>query len=89
MPATVLEKTGEQIEETVSKAGRMTAKIGETLHERLDEAKLIAKRQVHAAEEAIDQTKLKIRKHPVETVVGTLIVGIATGMLLGWVLRRK
>lgn len=89
MPATVIEKTSQQIEETVDKAGRMTAKIGETLHEHLDEARLLAKRQVHAAEEALDETKRKIRKHPVETVVGTLIVGVATGMLLGWVLKRK
>lgn len=89
MPSTVLERTTEQITETVEKAARATTNIGGAIQERLDEAKLMAKRGAHAAEELLDESKVHIKRHPAAAVTATFLLGLGIGSLLGWTLRRK
>lgn len=89
MPQKVLERTSEQIAGTVERAARATSSIGSALHDRYDEAKLLARRGTHAAEEFFDESKLHIKRHPVAAVVGSFSLGLGVGILLGWTLRRK
>ncbi len=89
MTPTVLEKTSDQISETVGKAARATTNIGGALHDRLDEARLLARRGAHRAEELLDESKVHIRRHPAAALTGAFALGLGIGMLLGWTVRRK
>ncbi|MDT8070163.1 MAG: hypothetical protein ROO76_18510 [Terriglobia bacterium] len=89
MRQTVLERTSEQIADTVGKAARATGSIGSALHDRYDEAKQLARRGTHRAEELFDESKLHIKRHPVAAVAGSFSLGLGIGILLGWTLRRK
>lgn len=89
MTQTVLEKAGERIAETVDKASRTTANIGNRLHERFDETKTVAKRGVRAAEELLDDTRSHIKKHPATSVAGAFVAGLLLGTVAGWLIRRK
>jgi ElaB/YqjD/DUF883 family membrane-anchored ribosome-binding protein len=89
MPSTVLERTSEQIAETVEKATRATTNIGDALHERLDDARKMAKRGAQTAGEFLDESKVHIKRHPAAAVTATFLLGLGIGSLLGWSLRRK
>jgi ElaB/YqjD/DUF883 family membrane-anchored ribosome-binding protein len=86
---TVLERTTEQIADTVEKASRATTKMGNVLQERYESARSMAKRGAHAAEEIADETRQQIKRRPVESITVTFLIGVLTGTLLGWMLRRK
>jgi ElaB/YqjD/DUF883 family membrane-anchored ribosome-binding protein len=89
MPQSVLERTTEQISETVEKAARATSNIGDAVHERLADAKLIARRSAHRAEELLEEGEKHIRRHPTAAVTGIFLLGLGIGALAGWTLQRK
>jgi ElaB/YqjD/DUF883 family membrane-anchored ribosome-binding protein len=89
MPQSVLERTGEQISETVGKAARATSNIGDAMHERLQDARAFARRGAHRAEEMIDRGEKHVRRHPTAAVTGIFVLGLGIGVLVGWTLRRK
>lgn len=89
MPSKVLDRTSEQIGETIDKAVRTTANIGDVLRERFDDAKVLARRSAHRAEEIVDEGRTHIKRHPVAAVVGCFLLGLGIGTVVGWTLRRK
>jgi len=89
MPQTVLERTGGQVTETVGRAACATSRMGDAVRERLDEAKVFARRHVHRAEGFLDKGKTHIRRHPAVAITGSFSLGLGIGMLVGWTLRRK
>lgn len=89
MPQSVLERTSEQISETVEKAARATSNIGDAMHERLADAKVLARRSAHRAEELLEQGEKHVRRHPAAAVIGIFALGLGIGALVGWTLRRK
>jgi len=89
MPQKVLDRTSEQIGETIDKAVRTTSKIGDLLRERFDDAKVLARHSGHRAEEFFDEGKTHIKRHPVAAVIGCFLLGLSIGTVVGWTLRRK
>lgn len=89
MPQTVLERTSEQISETVEKAARATSGICDSVQESLEDARLLARRGAHRAEELIAEGEKHIRRHPSAAVSGIFVLGLGIGVLVGWTLRRK
>jgi hypothetical protein len=47
------------------------------------------KRSGDLAEEMIDNTTRRVKRHPVETVVATFTLGLIVGGLIGWMASRK
>ena len=41
-----------------------------------------------AAEELFDDTTKRLQRHPVETIVGSVVIGIAIGLVVGWLIAR-
>ncbi|HET6207490.1 MAG TPA: hypothetical protein VFD98_11820 [Terracidiphilus sp.] len=89
MSDTVVGRASEQISETARAATRLTSAMGDVVEEGLGVARRVAKQAGDAAEEFFDETTKRLERHPVETVVGSLAVGVAIGFLIGWLVSRE
>jgi hypothetical protein len=89
MTQSVLERTGEQIAETARKASRATSAVADAFDDGVAAGRRVAKQSGDAAEEFMDDTTKRLQRHPVETMVATFAMGIATGVVIGWMIRRK
>ena len=89
MAQSVLERTGEQIAETARKASRATAAVADAFEDGVEAARRAAKQGGDAAEELLDDTTKRLQRHPFETVVATFAVGVAAGILIGWMVKRR
>ena len=89
MTQSVLERTGNQIAETARKASRATSTVADGFEDRVEAAKLAAKQGGDAAEEFLDDTTKRVQRHPIETVAATFAIGVAAGVLIGWMVRRR
>jgi ElaB/YqjD/DUF883 family membrane-anchored ribosome-binding protein len=89
MAQSVLERTGEQVAESARKASRATSAIADAIEDGVEAARRFAKQGGDAAEEFLDDTTKRIQRHPVETVVTTFAIGMAAGVLIGWMVKRR
>ena len=89
MTQSVLERTGEQIAETARKASRVTSAVADAFEGGVEAARRAAKQSGDAAEEFMDDTTKRLQRHPIETVAATFTLGIAVGILIGWMVKRK
>lgn len=89
MAGNVFEKADERTAESIHKVSRTTSAVAEAIESGIDTAKRLGKHGSDAAEELMDDTVLRIKRHPVETVVAAFAVGFAVGGLLDRLIRRK
>ena len=89
MAQSVLERTGEQVAEAARKASRAASAVADALEDGVGAARRVAKQGGDAAEEFLDDTTKRLQRHPIETVVTTFAIGIAVGILIGWVAKRR
>lgn len=85
----VLEKAGEHIAETAHKASRATTAMTEAFEDGVGMAKRAIKHGCDAAEEFMEDSQQRIKRHPVETVVAAFAIGTVFGVAVGWLARRK
>jgi ElaB/YqjD/DUF883 family membrane-anchored ribosome-binding protein len=89
MTESILERTGDQIAETARKASRAASAAADAFEDGLQAARRVAKQGGDAAEEFMDDTTKRLQRHPVETMVATFAVGIAAGVVIGWMIKRR
>jgi hypothetical protein len=97
MAQSVVEWTGERISETARQASRAATALADALEESLGATRRVAKQGGDAAEELMDDTIKRLQRHPVETVIATfsigiatgITIGVATGIFIGWMMRRR
>ena len=89
MTQSVLERTTEQIAETARKASRATSAVADAFEDGVEVARRAAKQGGDAAEEFLDDTTKRLQRHPIETVAVTFATGVAVGMLIGWMVKRR
>jgi F0F1-type ATP synthase assembly protein I len=89
MTQSVLERTGDQIAETARKASRATSAVADAFDDGVAAARRVAKQSGDAAEEFMDDTTRRLQRHPVETMVAAFATGIAVGIAIGWMVKRK
>jgi len=89
MTQSVLERTGEQIAETARKASRATSAVADAFEDGVEAARRAAKQGGDAAEEFMDDTTKRLQRHPIETVAATFTLGVAVGILIGWMVKRR
>jgi ElaB/YqjD/DUF883 family membrane-anchored ribosome-binding protein len=89
MAQSVLEQTGEQIAQTARKASRAASAVADALEDGVGAAQRVAKQGGDAAEELFDDTVKRLQRHPIETVVVTFTIGVAAGVAIGWMMKRR
>ena len=89
MTQSVLERTGEQIAETARKVSRATSAVADAFEDGVEAARRAAKQGGDAAEEFMDDTTKRLQRHPIETVAATFTLGVAVGILIGWMVKRR
>ena len=89
MAQSVSERTGEQIAETARKASHAASAVADAFEDGVGAARRVAKQGGDAAEELLDDTTKRLQRHPIETIVVTFAVGVAAGMAIGWMIKRR
>jgi len=89
MPENVMEKADARIAESIHKMSRATAAVAGALDEGIDVAKRVGKRSSDAAEELMDDTTQRIKRHPVESLVAAFAAGVFVGGVMACLIRRK
>jgi ElaB/YqjD/DUF883 family membrane-anchored ribosome-binding protein len=88
MMQSMFERTGEQIADTAHKTSRAASAVADALEDGVGAARRAAKQGCYAAAELFDDTKRRVQRHPVETVMATFAAGIAVGTVISWMMRR-
>ena len=89
MTENIVDKAEAQVAESIRKLTLATSAMAEAIDEGVGAIKLAVKRSGDLAEEMIDDTTQRVKRHPVETVVATFTLGLIVGGLIGWVASRK
>jgi len=89
MAETILERADEQVAEAIRKLSHATSSMAEAIDEGVGVIRIAVKRSGDLAEEIMDDTTQRVKRHPIETVVATLAVGLAGSAFIGWMLSRK
>jgi len=89
MTKDLLEKADEQVTESIRKLTRASSAMADAIDESTDVIKHAIKRSGDAAEELLDDTTRRVKRHPVETMAVTFTLGVIVGGLIGWLVSRR
>jgi len=89
MSQTVVEKTAEAISESDHQASRATSAITDAIEDGVSVARHAAKQGCDAAEEFLDDSTRRLRRHLALTVTTTFVAGATAGALIGWMMKRR
>jgi hypothetical protein len=89
MSQTVVERTAEHIAESAQQASRATSAIADAIEDGVGVVRRAAKQGGDAAEEILNDTTERLQRHLVLTVATTFAIGVTTGALLGWMMKRR
>ena len=89
MAKDILENADEQVAESIRKLTRATSAMAEAIDEGTDVIKHAIKQTGDVAEELLEDTTQRIKRHPVETMAATFTLGVVVGGLIGWLVARR
>lgn len=89
MSQTLVERTAEHIADSAHQASRATSAIADAIEGGVGVMRRAAKHGGDAAEEFLDDTTGRLQRHLVLTVATTFAVGLTSGALIGWMLKRR
>lgn len=89
MAKSVAGQTANYIGESVSKASEFTSSVANAVEDGFDTAKRAAQDGRDAVEEFIDDTTRRVKRHPIQSILLSLAVGLAFGFLVGRVTRGE
>jgi ElaB/YqjD/DUF883 family membrane-anchored ribosome-binding protein len=89
MTKSVLERAEENLVDPMHKVSRATAAVAEAIEDGIHAVKRVGKAGSDAAEEFIDDTKDRIKRHPAGTVATAFALGFIFGGLFDFMVRGK
>ncbi len=89
MAKDTLERIDDQVAESIRRLTRATSAMADAIDESTKIIKHTIKRSGDAAEELLDDTTERIKRHPVETMAATFTLGVIVGGFLGWFMSRR
>jgi ElaB/YqjD/DUF883 family membrane-anchored ribosome-binding protein len=84
MAKTVLDKTGEYIDDSARKAAEFSSTVANAVGDGLGVAKRAAREGREAVGDFVDDATKRVKRRPIESVVLSLAVGVALGFLIAW-----
>ena len=85
----ILENADEQVAESIRKLTRATSAMADAIDEGTNAIKHAIKQTGDVAEELLEDTTQRIKRHPVETMAATFTLGVIVGGFLGWLVARR
>ena len=89
MAENILEKADAQVAESIRKLSHATSAMTEAIDEGVGAIKSAVKRSGDLAEELMDDTIHRVKRHPVETMAATFTLGVIVGGIIGWMVSRR
>jgi ElaB/YqjD/DUF883 family membrane-anchored ribosome-binding protein len=89
MPEAVMERASEQLTESAHRISKAASAFADAFDDGLTLTKRAIKHSGQALEDLMDDNTQRIKRHPLETVVGTFVAGFGIGMLFGWLMKRR
>ncbi len=89
MTLDILERTDEQVAESIRKLTRATSAMADAIDEGTNIIKHAIKRSGDTAEELLDDATQRVKRHPVETMAATFTLGVVVGGFIGWLASRR
>ena len=89
MSQTVAESAAAHVAASAHQASCATRAIVDGIENGVAAVRCAAKQSGDAAEEFLNDTTARIQRHPVLSLVATLVVGLGAGTLIGWMLKRR
>jgi ElaB/YqjD/DUF883 family membrane-anchored ribosome-binding protein len=89
MAENILEKADEQVAESMRKLTRSASAMADAIDEGVGVIKRAVKRSGDVAEELMDDTTQRVKRHPVETMAATFALGVVVGAFIGWMVSRR
>jgi hypothetical protein len=89
MTKDIMEKADEQVAESIRKLTRATSAMADAIDEGVGVIKHAVKRSGDVAEELMDDTTQRVKRHPIETMAATFVAGAIVGGLIGWGMSRR
>lgn len=68
---------------------RAASALADAVEDSLAAAKRIGSDTSDAAEQLMDDTSQRIKRHPVETVIGAFAAGLTLGAFIAWLAHRR
>jgi hypothetical protein len=87
--AGIMEKADEQVQDSIRKITRSASAMAEAIDEGTDVIKHAIKRSGDVAEELLDDTTQRVKRHPVETMAATFALSVVVGGFVGWLVARR
>lgn len=85
----ILERADAQVAESIRKLSHATSAMADAIDEGMGVIKRAVKRSGDVAEELMDDTTQRVKRHPAETIVATLALGLVAGVFIGWMVSRR
>jgi len=89
MAENILEKAETQVAATIHRLSRASSAMADVIDESMGVIKRAVKRSGDVAEELMDDTAQRVKRHPVETMAATFGLGLVAGVFIGWMISRK
>lgn len=88
MPADILEKAP-SIEEVLREVARIRTIVTDAVEDGVTSAVKALKQGREAAEDAIDETRRRVKQRPFEAMGVVFAAGILTGAMITWISSRR
>lgn len=85
----IMEKADEQVAESTRKLTRAASAMADAIDEGVGVIKHAVKRSGDVAEELMDDTTQRVKRHPMETMAATFTLGVIVGGIIGWAVSRR
>lgn len=85
----ILERADAQVAESNHKLSRATSAMADAIDEGVGVIKRTVKRSSDAAEELVEDTTQRVKRHPIETMAATFALGVVVGAFIGWMASRS
>ncbi len=89
MATDMFEDAEEMVDGSIEKLRGAASAMAEAMDDSVRILRHAVKRSGDVAEELMDDTRDRIKRHPVETIAMSFAAGVLVGVVIGWAIGRQ